>query len=143
MLVRLLRQGCVLGMRVLDGLIGLILHLGQGGLLGLLGGAHLPQLLHEQARAGVFADSGAWETALLQLFDKVFRGGVWATLLPISDFSIGERAAVKFSGVLLTYASTSPTRGVFCVNYLLRGLGMGCTVLLGLGLLCGLGLAIV
>lgn len=37
--------------------------------------SHATALLRSSAREGVFGDSGAWETALLRLFDRLFRGG--------------------------------------------------------------------
>ena len=92
---------------------------------------HRPALAQEQARAGVFADSGAWETALLLLFDSMFRGGFWSTLLPLSDHGVGERAATKLSATLLTYANHSSTRNLFGLNLLLRSLGATLLTLLG------------
>jgi len=62
--------------------VGLIERGGAGLLAGarrcldcLVSGSHREMGLQEAARVGVFGDSGAWETALLRLFDRVMRGG--------------------------------------------------------------------
>lgn len=93
---------------------------------------HLTTRLLGEARVGLFSDSGLWETALLRLFDRSFRGAVWATLLVASSFSFGEQAGLRLTTEAGFWLTLSTVRAHTKLGYALLGLGGVLFFLVGL-----------
>jgi len=87
------------------------------------------------AAVGIFLDSGLWNTFVVHLFERIHRGGVWATALPLSEHSIGERAFHRLGSGVQISSRWGSVRGALSLALLFEGVGVVLLNLIGMGLL--------
>jgi hypothetical protein len=109
-----------------------------GGLAGgaWASGTAVGPLLTIEARAGVFHDSGCWDTLLLVGFDRLVRLGMYSAGGWLLSHGLAERASNKVAREVRVWVQGLPTRSLWGVVSLLRLLAVS------LGLCAGLGLSL-
>ena len=90
--------------------------------------------LTTEARAGVFHDSGCWDTVLLVGFDRLVRLGMYSAGGWLLSHGLAERASNKVAREVRVWVQGLPTRPLWGVVSLLRLLAVGLGLFAGLGL---------
>lgn len=90
-----------------------------------------------EAHAGVFHDSGCWDTFLLVGFDRSVRLGMYSAGGWLLSHGLAERAGNKVAREVRVWVRGLPTRPLWGLGSLLQLLALGLGLFVGLGL--GLG----
>jgi len=90
--------------------------------------SHAVACLQSNAYRSVYADSGAWDTTLLLLFDVIFRATLVLSIVPLSEHSVVEKMSVKLNLELVNLGLTSRCRKNLTLRDILLNLA-GCLLL--------------
>ncbi len=97
--------------------------------------SHLSSSLTEQARAGVFHDSGCWDSFLLVSFDRLTRVVAYSAGGWLLSHGVAERAGSKVLREVQAWLLAIPTQPLSGVFLLLRILAQALGLFISLGFL--------